>query len=278
MKEGMGKMGFDKAWEAGHAAKPLIDLVRGEDAKKLAITEEQKKKMDEATMEFADMAVADYQEEQGVENTETKTENKKETDIEKLRQGLAEEVKINLEKYMDEIKDFSLMTTSKKANGDFATNDKLRPVEYSPNYDSSYEFNGLPRYRNYSQERQSGYVVDKVSNLYTFVASLGRALHTPDRPGNSITVTLKGEKGKQLSAELVNSIKKLMDTIIPYDNDKRCGNETLNEDLKNILKEGLPVLEAFEDISKKFPANGMISVQGVIKEYKEMLSEYEQKG
>jgi hypothetical protein len=187
------------------------------------------------------------------------------TDIESLRLELAEKVKINLEKHKKEIKDFSLMTTSKKANGGFPTNENLPPVQYSSSYDSEYEFYGLPRERGYLQERKSGYVMDTKNNLYTFVGPLGRALHTPDRPGNGLFITLKGEQGKRLPDELVDSIKNLVDTLVPYEEGDKY------EDMKNILKEALPVLEAFGNISQQFPSNGKISVRSLIEECKEML-------
>jgi hypothetical protein len=188
--------------------------------------------------------------------------------IEKKREELAQIVKLNLEKYNSEIKDFSLLTTSREANGGFPTNPKLPPVDYSSNYDSWYEFTNLPRVRNYFQEGKSGYVVDVVNNWYTFVGSLGRALHTPDRPGNSLVITLRGEKGKKLSPELVDSLKNLIMTIVPYQEADK------DSDLKNILTESIPVLEAFEELEKKFPSIGKISIAGLIKEYKEMLNEF----
>lgn len=187
--------------------------------------------------------------------------------LEKQRWDFAKVVKENLEKYKDEIKDFSLFATSKKANGGYSTNDKLPPVQYSSSYDSWYKVEGLPRERDYFREAKSGYIADIVNNFYTFVAPLGRALHAPDRPGNMIAITLRGEKGKQLTTELVDSIKKLVETVKPFDEGDK------NEDLKNILAEAVPVLEAFEDLSKRFPSKGMISVTELISEYKEMLTE-----
>jgi hypothetical protein len=186
---------------------------------------------------------------------------------ENKREDLVKLVKENLEKYQDEIKDFSLFTTSKKANGGFSTNDKLPPVQYSSSYDSWYKVEGLPRERDYFRGAKSGYIADIVNNFYTFVAPLGRALHTPDRPGNMIAITLRGEKGKQFTAELVDSVKNLVDTVKPFNERDK------NEDLRNILTEAIPVLEAFEDLSKKFPSKGMISVTELIAEYKEMLTE-----
>jgi hypothetical protein len=193
-----------------------------------------------------------------------------EKNIEQIRKELAQVVKTNLEKFQSEIKGFSLLTTSKQVNGSFATNDKLSPVSYSSSYDSEYEFVGLPRERNYMQERKSGYLADTRNNFYTFVGPLGRALHTPDRPGNVLAITLQGEKGGRISQELVNSIKNLVDTVKPYEE-----GDTY-EDLKNILVEAIPILEAFEDLSKKFPSNGKMSVTGLITEYKEMLENLSQ--
>jgi len=190
-----------------------------------------------------------------------------EKNIESLRLELAEKVRLSLEKYKDEIEDFSLLTTSKKANGGFPTNEQLPPVQYSSSYASDYEFHGLPRERGYLQEGKSGYVLDTKNSFYTFVGPLGRALHTPDRPGNGLFITLKGEKGKKLSDELVGSIKELLDTLVPYEEGKK------SEDMKNIIKEALPVLEAFEGLGRRFPGNGRISVASMIEEYKEVLEE-----
>lgn len=187
--------------------------------------------------------------------------------IESLRAKLAEKVRLNLEQYKDEIKDFSLMTTSKRANGGFPTNEQLPPVQYSSSYDSEYEFYGLPRERGYLQEGKSGYVVDTKNSFYTFVGPLGRALHTPDRPGNGLFITLKGEKGKKLSEELVGSIKDLLDTLVPYEEGEKY------EDLKKIIKEALPVIEAFQGLAQRFPSNGRISIPSLIEEYEEALAE-----
>lgn len=184
---------------------------------------------------------------------------------EKRREVLAEIVKQNLEKYMSEIKNFSLMTCSVEANGCFSTNNSLPPLQYDSRYDTDYKFFGLPKTRNYIQEGKSGYVAMPHMNYYTFVGALGRALHTPDRPGNSIVITLIGEKGKLIANELIESISNLIATIKLYENGDKY------KDIKNIVAECLPVLEAFEDCSKKFPSRGQISITGLIAEYKELL-------
>jgi hypothetical protein len=204
------------------------------------------------------------------------SEKTPESDIEENRERLAEIVKLNLEKYRDEIKDFSLRTTSLKLNGHQSTNNELPPVSYDSRYDSNYIFHNLPRGSNYLREKTPGYVM-RLNRYVTFVAPLGRALHTPDRPGNIIDITLLAQQGKNFSSELIDSIENLVETIIPYYN-KGTSHAEINDDLKNILKEGLPVLEAFEGISKKFPnKRGNISVKFLIDEYKEMYEKISRK-
>lgn len=187
--------------------------------------------------------------------------------IEQLRKNLSEKVKVILEKYKNEIKDFAFFTSSKEYNGFFKTRD-LATVIYNSDYPNDYEVEGLPK-EDGIQTGHAGYVLHKKMNWITFYGPLGRCLHTPDRPGNHVGITLKGEKGQKLAQELIDSITKLIHTLTPYNPYNR---ENIEEDLKNIAIEIIPVLEAFEKIEQDFPSTERSSIKSMIAEYKEILS------
>jgi len=194
--------------------------------------------------------------------------NSLEESLDSKRIQYAEKVKLELEKHKDEIKDFSIFTSSLNANG-FSNTGTLEAVEYRHDYEEKFEVYKVPKESNYFQEGKAGYVLYIPANWYTFVGPLGRTLHTPDRSGNLIGINIRGEKGKRLSKDIVDSVTKLLDTLVVYDRGE------IQVDLKNISKQGLQVLKAFEGISEKFPSNGQISVKSMIEEYKQIIEKGE---
>jgi hypothetical protein len=198
---------------------------------------------------------------------------------EQARENLAEIVKNNLNKYKDEVEQFSLFTTSKEGNGGVATNSQLRMVSYDNRYDKDYEFQGFKERNSlYTSSHENGYVIETFpkdkSKLATIIGYMGRALHTPERPGNGFYVTLKFKKESEHYKELIESIYSLFQTLKEYDN-----NDT-EEDIKNILKQGLPILKAFEDFSKNMPDVSSYGSKGypiskLIQEFKDLLSKYD---
>lgn len=183
--------------------------------------------------------------------------------LEQTRQNLAEKVKVNLEKYKEEIKDLAFFTSSSEQNGFYTTRD-LTFVNYKEEHDTDFEVQGTPKEDAHSigNIEEPTYIYHKKMNWGSFYAPLGSCLHTPDRPGNIIGISMKGEKGERFNQELIDSIFDLIKTI------KKTKN------LKEIAIEAIPVFEAFKNISEKFPSNGRISVQSMIDEYNEILNKH----
>ena len=191
---------------------------------------------------------------------DSKSDNSQE-DIEFLRIELAEKARLALEKYEGEIKKFSLMVCSPR-DGFVESDFDVHRVRYEEKYDNEFKTDGVPRNDRYYKEG-SGYLMDIPNNIVTFCAYLGRTLHTTDRLGNSIYFTLAGEKGKKFSDELINSVGSLMKTLVSYE---KSGN-----DVKNIIKETLPVLEMLRELGQKFSGSKRNFVESLIEEYKKEL-------
>ncbi len=163
------------------------------------------------------------------------------------------------------------MTSSKKAGGFFDTNNGIKMVRYDNRYDKDYSFYNIERSDSFEQEQKSGYIFDKGLNKITFIGYLGRTLHSPDRDGNALFITLKLQKNFTEQEDLIQSISKLLDTIIAYKGNDKNQDRTLKQDLIDIAKESITVLEAFKEVSNNFPSNGNISVDSLIQEYHELV-------
>lgn len=187
-----------------------------------------------------------------------------ERNIESLRFELAEKVRLNLEKYKDEIKDFSIFTaTAKNGNGFNQTRD-LAFAKYREGYENDYEVIGVKE-NAYSTStiEEPTYIYHKPMNWGSFYAPLGSALHTPDRAGNMIGISMKGEKGKRFSQELIDSILDLLKTI------KQSRN------LKEIAIEAIPVFKAFKETADRFQDPGSsLTAQRMIDEYQEIIDSH----
>lgn len=192
---------------------------------------------------------------------DSKTDNL-EKDIKSLRLELMEKGKHALEKYGNEIKNFSLMACSPR-DGFVESDFNVRRVRYEEKYDSEFKTEGVPRNDRYYKEG-SGYILDIPNNIVTFCAYLGRTLHTTDRLGNSIYFTLVGEKGKKFADELIDSLGSVMKTLTPY--------EKNDSDVENIIRESLPVLEMLQGLGQRFPGKNRDFIESLIKDYKKQLS------
>lgn len=183
--------------------------------------------------------------------------------VEELRMQYTEKVKQALEKYKDEIKDLAIFTSSAKNGNGFNQTKDLSFVKYKEEHDSDYEVKGTPKDMAHSigNIEEPTYIYHNKMNWGSFYAPLGSCLHTPDRTGNMIGVSIKGEKGKRFNQELTNSIFDLIKTI------KQSKN------LKEIAKEALPVFKAFKEISETFQttSGNHFTAQQMIEEFEEIL-------
>ncbi len=197
-----------------------------------------------------------------------KTEDNEDTEV--LRQKYAEEIRLDLQKYKEQIIQFNLLTVSPKLNAFWDTNEGIKPVIYDSRYDKDFEFYGLER--GGVNEEKTGYILDKPANKISFQGYLGRSLKSSKdrRDGNGLYFTIKFNKDFD-SKDLIQKLAKLMDTIVAYRGNDNSAERTPEQDIKNIAKEGITVLEAFQEISEKFPSTGHISVKSIIEEYKEIL-------
>lgn len=188
--------------------------------------------------------------------------------LEEKRSKLVEQVKGDLETYKDQVTQFNLLTASKKAGGFWDTNNGIKMVQYDERYKNEFELHNVQH--NHELLTQTGYVYDKVSKKVTFTGYLGRTFHTNLRDGNGLFITLKFNK--EFNPEnIIKNISNLLDTLIAYRGNDKNPNRTIQQDLVDIAKEGIQVLEAFTEIAEKFPADGHISVKGMIEEYKEII-------
>ena len=185
-----------------------------------------------------------------------------ENNIESLRRELSEKVKLNLEKYKDEIKDFSIFTASAKNGNGFHNTKELAFAKYNEDYDADYEVRGTPKKKAHSlgNIEDPTYIYHKPMNWGSFYAPLGSSLHTPDRAGNMIGISMKGEKGKRFNQELVESMFDLIKTV------KQSRN------LKEIATEAIPVFEALKETADRFQdPSSLLTAQKMIDEYKEII-------
>lgn len=208
------------------------------------------------------------------------------TDIEKLRLELCEKAKQILADCSNEIEIFNLMTTSRETNGSCSTYD-MGMVQYNRNHNNDYETFNVDTDGERSPYHKNGYVYNTRTNIITLSGYLGRALHTPDRPGNGFDITILFKKSALNARVVIKSVMDVLNTLKPYNtNYRETGitevydrRELEKQDIKNIAKEGLPILEAFRDIasreiSPKFEINrGNISMDRLIEEYKEIISQ-----
>lgn len=263
---------FNKAWTGAHAEKPLRDLAREQD-----ITPEEKEVIDNIAVRRGEKAMQDF--EAGINQ---------EPSIEEKRQELADALKQKLEQFKDEIENFYFFTYSGKLNGGWGTDMNDITVGWRKDLPAdkggieNIEFHNVDpdmggSVNSYTQRTEIGYVKSKRRNTYTLVRNIGRALHTPERVGNSFVVTMKFKEGSVHEKEIVDSVMALFETLKSYKNFDGGSTKHMYEDLAAIAKQGIPVLEAFEDISKQnkiFQKHGRLNLTDLIQEYKELYQRY----
>lgn len=199
-------------------------------------------------------------------------------DIETLRQKLALEVKANLEKYQDQITNFNLGTVTNYKGEMFDLNN-LEPIKYDSRYKEYFETYNFDEHLGKIKRKENGYIQAKLTHWITFEAYLGSDFRIGDtRNGNKFIITIAFDKNGNVEneKEVINSIMKLLETISPYEtaNYKTIeeGEAKKKENMKNIAKEGLPVLEAFKEIGQKYESGRGIRMEDVIKEYETVLN------
>lgn len=197
---------------------------------------------------------------------------------EKSRLELCKKMEQTLSEYASDLERFSLSTASKKRNGFGSTGPVMKNNEYDsdPRYKAGYELHNVDLTKERKPNGKNGYVYFKPGNYVTFTGYLGRCLHTPDRPVNGFYVSVKFKKDAAHTQAIISSIKDTFDTLEPYDSegqDISLDEQRLliKQDLRNIAKEGLPILEAFKDTAERFKTGGDISINDLIQEYKEIL-------
>ena len=192
--------------------------------------------------------------------------------IEEKRQELATKFEQTLEKYQNEIEDFSFYTFSQKSGGGHSTNDKLPVVRYDTRYPALFEVKGqLDTGQQIIDRTKNGYIYDLELKKVTLSGSVGRTIgEGPNgRPGNGLCATIKFKKDSPHEREIIDAGMALLDTIkVYYDHDD---TSKYKEQELEIAKEGLPVLKALKKIGDKFYNKGRITMDSIIAEYEEIL-------
>lgn len=193
------------------------------------------------------------------------TEEKKQAVIEVLR------------KEEDRIAGFNFGTNAVNGSGNWVTSEKKenKHVQYDSRYKNSfdvYSLQGLGPIDLIAEEvngKNAYYIFDKEVNRLTFVVPLGQCFEDT-RPGNHYHITLKFKKEDVLDkSEIIDKISELLKTLnYYYRND-------VKSDRYKIAKQGLPVVEAFSEISKKYQ-DGNLSIEQTVDGYKKIIKEYEQ--
>ena len=193
-----------------------------------------------------------------------------ENEIEIKRQKLADEVKLSLEKYQSQIVNFNFGTVT-NLRGDIDHLNNLFGVKYDNRYKEYFRTNNFDEHS--EKIKGNGYVYFKPSHTVNFEAYLGGDLRLGDyRNGNKFFLTIVFDKNGNVENEnkVIDSIMKLLETIIPYEVNSKNGvpnDKQQSNNIKNITKEGLPVLMALKDIGQKYETNSL-KMQDIINEYK----------
>lgn len=175
------------------------------------------------------------------------------------------------------ISGFNFMTNSVNGSGFWQTSEKKENnhVQYDSRYKNFFDVVPLKDSNpiDISQEEVNGvrpyYIFDKEVKRLTFMVPLGQAFGDK-RAGNCYRITLKFKKEDLTDkSEIITKISELLKTLNYYYGDDIKG------DRYKIAKQGLPVIEAFNEISKKYQ-DGNLSIEQTIDGYKKIINEYEQ--
>lgn len=192
-------------------------------------------------------------------------------DIGLMRQKLAEKVKFNLSKYQNQITNFNFGTVT-GLRGEFDSLNNLSANTYDYRYKEHYELFNFDEELN--KIKGNGYIYSPKAHFITFQGYLGTDLRRgDDRNGNKFVITIAFDKNGNLEneKEVIDSIMKLLETISPHEmssKSTKSNTEQQEENIKKISEEGLPIVQAFEEIGKKYENGRGISMQNIIKEYK----------
>lgn len=176
------------------------------------------------------------------------------------------------------ISGFNFMTNSVNGSGFWQTSEKKENahVQYDSRYKSYFDIVPLkdsdpidPGMEEVNGKRPY-YIFDKEVKRLTFMIPLGQGF-ADNRAGNCYMITLKFKKEELTDkSELITKVSDLLKTLNYYYNDDIKG------DRYKIAKQGLPVIEAFDEISRKYQ-DGNLSIEQTIEGYKKIIEEYEQK-
>ncbi len=191
-----------------------------------------------------------------------------------------EEKKLNvidvLKRNEKTISGFNFLTNSVNGSGFWQTSEKKENAHVQ--YDSRYKnfFDVVPLRDSdpidISQEEVSGvrpyYIFDKEVKRLTFVVPVGLGFGD-NRAGNCYVITLKFKKEDLTDkSEMITKISELLKTLNYY------YSGDIKGDRYKIAKQGLPVVEAFAEISRRYQ-DGNLSIEQTIDGYKKIVEEYE---
>jgi hypothetical protein len=199
----------------------------------------------------------------------------KPNNIEEIRKSLAEKVKLNLKKYESQITNFNFGTVT-AVKGEWYHLNNLEPLKYDKRYKQHFKTYNFDE--SLGKIKGNGYIYANLTHWITFESYLGGDFRAGEyRNGNKFVITIAFDKNGDMKneTEVIDSIKKLLDTITPFEITKKQTlkelESTKQEAVKNIAKEGLPVLHAFKEIGQKYENGKNIRMQDIIKEYEKAL-------
>lgn len=195
-----------------------------------------------------------------------------ESSIEEKKQNVIDVLRRN----EDSISGFNFMTNSVNGSGFWQTSEKKENahVQYDSRYKNSFDVVPLkdsdpvdPNMEEVNGKRPY-YIFDKEVKRLTFMIPLGQGFGDK-RAGNCYMITLKFKKEDLTDkSEIITKVSDLLKTLNYYYGDD------LKEDRYKIAKQGLSVIEAFDEISKKYQ-DGNLSIEQTIDGYKKIIKEYE---
>lgn len=194
------------------------------------------------------------------------------SDVEEKKQNVIDLLRRN----ENSISGFNFMTNSVNGSGFWDTSEKKenKHVQYDSRYKNSFDLVPLkdsdpldPNLEEVNGKRPY-YIFDKEVKRLTFIVPLGQGF-ADNRAGNCYMITLKFKKEDLTDkSELITKISDLLKTLNYY------YNNDIKGDRYKIAKQGIPVIEAFDEISKRHQ-DGNLSVEQTIEGYKKIIKEYE---
>lgn len=196
---------------------------------------------------------------------------------EQLKDAVVEAIK----EYSEKISSFDFHThvnVNNVVRGFFGTNESSKiKVRYDKRYEKEFEtvsFDATPIIKFGDLNRAAkGYIFDKATNAITFYVPVGRSFED-DRPGNGYWISFRFAKGDNSDkTKLIQSISELLKTVQVHYDDQ---NSDIKGDKRKIAEEGLPILQAFREIGNKYKDGRNFSMDDLIKEYEQALTQFKQ--